>query len=56
MTEQNLNPADIDDTFGHTRPRDDDETDDTQGHSRARDDDDADDTQGHSRAQATRRR
>lgn len=35
MTEQNLNPAD-DDTFGHSRPRDDDETDDTHGHARPR--------------------
>ena len=52
MTEQNLTPAD-DDTFGHSRPRDDDDADDTQGHSRARDDDaDDDDTHGHARPRA----
>jgi hypothetical protein len=47
MTEQNQTPADIDDTTGHGRVRDDDDTDDTTGHARARDDDDTDDTEGH---------
>jgi hypothetical protein len=36
MTEQNLTPAD-DDTFGHSRARDDDaDDDDTHGHARPR--------------------